>query len=104
MFDILKKSMLTGIGMALKTRDEVEELAKDWAGKQKLSEDEGRKFMEELLKKYDSSVDKLEDKVEETVKKVLKKMNLVTQEEVDELKKEIGRLKAGSLPVEGTKE
>lgn len=104
MFDILKKSMLTGIGMALKTRDEVEELAKDWAGKQKLSEDEGRKFMEELLKKYDSSVDKLEDKVEETVKKVLKKMNLATQEEVDELKKEIDRLKADSLPVEGNKE
>ena len=73
MLDTLKKSMLTGLGLVLQTRDEVEDIAKDWTSRQKLSEEEGRKFMEDLLKKYDTSIDKLEDKMEDTVKKVLKK-------------------------------
>lgn len=104
MLDMLKKSMFIGIGMALKTRDEVEEMAKDWAGKQKLTEEEGRKFMEDLLKKYDSSVDKLEDKVEDTVKSIMKKMNLATQEEVDKLKDEIARMKSPVQPADEKKD
>ncbi len=98
MLEMLKKSMLTGIGMALKTRDEVEEFAKDWANRQKMSEEDGRKFFDDLMKKYDSSVDKLEDRVEEIVKKVLGKINLATKDEVKILREEIERLRSGALP------
>jgi len=35
MFDTIKKSMLTGIGLALKTRDEVEDFAKDWTASER---------------------------------------------------------------------
>ncbi|MEZ4528167.1 MAG: hypothetical protein R2941_19830 [Desulfobacterales bacterium] len=97
MLELLKKSMLTGIGMALKTRDEVEDLAKDWANRQKMSEEEGRKFFDELMKKYDTSVDKLEDRVEEIVKKVLDKINLATKDEVKILREEIDRLRSAAL-------
>jgi len=104
MLDTLKKSMLTGLGMALQTRDEVEDIAKDWTSRQKLSEEEGRKFMDELLNKYDTSVEKLEEKMEDSVKKVLKKMNLATRDEINELKEEITRLKSAAQPVEDNKE
>lgn len=93
MFDLLKKTMLTGIGMAVKTREEVEDLAKEWAKRQQMSEDEGRKFMDDLMRKYDSSVEKLEDRVEDAVKKVLKKTPLATQDELKSLKKEVAELK-----------
>jgi polyhydroxyalkanoate synthesis regulator phasin len=96
MLEMLKKTMLTGIGMALKTRDEVEELAKDWVNKQRMSEEDGRRFMDDLLKKYDSSVDKMEDKIEEIVKKVLQKVNLATRDDLEELRKEIEQLKSAS--------
>ena len=98
MLELLKKSMLTGIGMALKTRDEVEDLAKDWANRQKMSEEEGRKFLDDLMKKYDTSVDKLEDRVEEIVKKVLTKINIATKDEVKILREEIDRLRSAALP------
>ncbi len=98
MLDMLKKTMLTGIGMALKTREEVEEMAKDWTNRQKMSEDEGRKFMDDLMKKYDSSVDNLEDRIEEIVNKILKKANIASKEEVDELRLEIERIKTRPLP------
>lgn len=93
MIDLIKKTMMAGIGLALKTRDEVEELAKDLSKKGSLSEQEGKRFLDELLKRYDEARDKLEDRVEETVKKFLKKADIVTGEELKALKKEIRELK-----------
>lgn len=100
MFDTIKKSMLTGIGLALKTRDEVEDFAKDWTEKQRLNEEEGRKFMDDLLKRYDTSVEKLEDKIRDMVGDALKKANIATREELDSLKKEVDRLRQAMKPGE----
>lgn len=98
MLDLFKKSILTGIGLALKTRDEVEDLAKNWAKKQRMSEREGRAFLDDLMKKYDESAQKLEDKVEQTVKDVLKKMQIASRDEVEALRRDVDRLKEMSPP------
>lgn len=84
---------MAGIGLALKTRDEVEELARDLSKKGSLSEQEGKRFLDELLKRYDDARGKLEERVEESVKKFLKKADIVTSEELKALKKEIRELK-----------
>ncbi|MDD2390555.1 MAG: hypothetical protein PHP23_12595 [Desulfobacterales bacterium] len=93
MFDLIKKSLLTGIGMVLKTKDEVEELAKDLIQKGKLSEKDGREFLNDLMKKYDEATSKFEGRVETTVKDFLKKADIVTMDELNELKTEISELK-----------
>jgi len=93
MFDLIKKTMLTGIGLALKTKDEVENLAEDLIKQGELSETEGKKFLEEIKGKYEDSQKKLEKRVEKTVKELLKKGNLVTSDELNALKKEIRELK-----------
>ena len=94
MFDLVKKSMLTGIGLALKTWDEVEELVTDIQKKSDMSEGEGRKFLDEARKRYDEAQGKLEKHVEDAVKKFLKKTNIVTTDELKDLKKEIRELKS----------
>ena len=93
MFDLIKKTMLTGIGLALKTKDEVENLAEELIKQGKLSETEGKKFLEEIKDKYEDSQKKLEKRVEKTVKELLKKADLVTADELNALKKEIRELK-----------
>ena len=93
MFDLIKKTMLTGIGLALKTKDEVENLAEELIKQGKLSETEGKKFLEEIRDKYEDSQKKLEKRVEKTVKELLKKADLVTADELNALKKEIRELK-----------
>lgn len=93
MIELIKKTMMAGIGLALKTRDEVEELARDLSKKGSLSEQEGKRFLDELLKRYDDARGKLEERVEESVKKFLKKADIVTSEELKALKKEIRELK-----------
>ena len=93
MFDFIQKSMLAGIGLALKTKDEVEELAKDLEKRLNLSEKDGKQFLKDLQDKYDDAQSKLEKRVEQSVKDLLKKMDIVTKDELKGLKKEIRELK-----------
>ena len=93
MLNIIKKSMLTGIGLALIAKDEVEDLAKELVNKGKMSENEGTKFLEDLQKRYDLTQQKLEEKVQKAVKDFMKKADVVTGDELKGLKKEIRELK-----------
>ena len=91
--DLIKKTLLTGIGLALKTWDEVEDLAKEIADKSRMSEKEGSNFLQDIQKKYEDAQKKLEARVEKTVKDFLKKADVVTGDELKALKKEVRELK-----------
>ena len=93
MLDLVKKTMLTGIGLALLAKDEVEDLAKEVVEKGKMTERDGKKFFNDLQKRYEEVQDKLEERVEKTVKEIVKKMDLVTGDELKALKREIRELK-----------
>jgi polyhydroxyalkanoate synthesis regulator phasin len=93
MFDLVRKSMLAGVGLALKAWDEVEDLAKEVAEQSKMTEKEGRKFIDELQDRYEEAQQKLEERVEKSVKDLLKKADVVTQDDLKGLKKEIRDLK-----------
>jgi len=91
--DIVKKTLLAGIGLALKTWDEVEDLAKELVEKGKMSENDGKKFLNDLQKRYEDTQKKLEARVEKTVKEFLKKADVVTSDELKAVKKEVRELK-----------
>ncbi len=96
MIDLVKKMVFASIGMVLKTKDEVEEMARDFAKKAELSENEGKKFINDFMKRYDESREKLEEKVEKTVKEVLARSSLATRDELEEIKEEIKKVKKTS--------
>jgi polyhydroxyalkanoate synthesis regulator phasin len=85
--------MMTGIGMALLAKDEMEDLAREVAEKGKMTEQDGKKFISELQKRYEEVQGKLEERVETTVRDILRKMDVVTGEDLKALKKEIRELK-----------
>jgi len=93
MLDLVRKTMLTGIGLALLAKDEMEDLAKEVVEKGKMTEKDGKKFLEDLQKRYEDVQTKLEDRVEKTVKDFLKKADVVTSEDLKAIKKEIRELK-----------
>jgi len=84
--DLIKKTMLAGVGLALKTWDEVEDLAKELVDKGKMTEKDGNKFVKDLQKRYEETQKKLEARVEKTVKDFLKKANVVTSDELKAVK------------------
>ena len=91
--DLIKKTLLAGVGLALKTWDEVEDLAKELVDKGKMSEKDGNKFIKDLQNRYEETQKKLEARVEQTVKEFLKKANVVTSDELKAVKKEVRELK-----------
>jgi len=91
--EFLKKAMLAGVGLALKTWDEVEDFTKEMVEKGKMGEKEGNKFLTDLQNRFDDTQKKLEARVEKTVKEFLKKANLVTSDELKAVKKEIREIK-----------
>lgn len=93
MVDLVKKTMMTGIGLALKGKDEVEDFLKDIQKNLNLNEKEGRQFIEDLQKRYDEAQDKLEARVEKAVRDFMKRADVVTADELKALKKEIRELK-----------
>ena len=91
--EFLKKAMLAGVGLALKTWDEVEDFTKEMVEKGKMGEKEGNKFLKDLQSRYDDTQKKLEARVEKTVKEFLKKANVATTDELKAVKKEIREIK-----------
>jgi polyhydroxyalkanoate synthesis regulator phasin len=93
MFDLIKKTMLTGVGLAAMTREKAEELAKELIKKGELSEKEGKELVDDLLKKSEQAKKDLEKKMKDMVKKALKKMDVATKKDIARLEKKIRNIK-----------
>jgi polyhydroxyalkanoate synthesis regulator phasin len=94
MFDILRKAILAGVGVTYLTKDKIEEVGKKIAQDAKVSEAEGRKFVDELVKKSVVAKGSLEKTVTEKIQAAVHAMNLPTRKDVDELKSRITKLEA----------
>ena len=92
MIDLIKKIMFSGVGMALMTKEKVEELGKDIIEKGKLSEKEGREFLDELMTKSEDAKKEMEAKTDKLVKDSLKKMNLASRDDLQKLEKRLKKL------------
>ncbi len=92
--EFTRKAFLTGLGLALTAKDEVEDLTKELEKKMNMGEEEGKKFFHDVQKRYEDTQEKLESRVEKSVKEFLKKADIVTSDELKALKKEIRELKS----------
>jgi polyhydroxyalkanoate synthesis regulator phasin len=93
MLDFIKKTMLTGIGIAMKTKDELEEWVREIVKKGEMSENEGKDFLENVKKKSREAQKDFEEKIESKFKDLLKKADIATRDEISDLKNEIAELK-----------
>jgi polyhydroxyalkanoate synthesis regulator phasin len=93
MNDLIRKVVLTGIGLAALTKEKIEEVVKEVVEKGKLSEKEGKEFIDELLKKSEGAKEKVEGQIEKALQATLRKMNLVTRDEFSKLEKQLKQLK-----------
>ena len=92
MLDFVRKVMLTGVGLAVMTKEKAEELGRELVKKGEITEKEGKEFVEELLKKSEEAKKDFEKKVEESVKKVLAGLDVVTKKDVDNLVERVAAL------------
>lgn len=94
MIELLKKTMLTGIGLAVLTKEKVEELGREMVKQGEISEKEGKEFMDDLLKQSEDSRKNFESQLDKLVKNAVGRMNLATKDEIAELSERLARLEA----------
>ncbi len=92
-FEFIKKTMLTGIGVALKTQAEFEEMTKTFIDKTRMTEEEGKKFVDEMMDKYQEAKVNMDSQIEKSVKQVLQSADIASSKELNALKEEVEKLK-----------
>jgi polyhydroxyalkanoate synthesis regulator phasin len=102
MFDLIKKTLLTGVGLAVMTKEKVEELGKELVSQAKLSEHEGKEFVDNLLKQSETSRKEFETRINSAVQKAVSSLNLASKEEVARLSAKVEELTAKLAGSKGT--
>ncbi|MCP3942299.1 MAG: hypothetical protein GY710_12535 [Desulfobacteraceae bacterium] len=92
MLNYIKKSLLTGVGLALRSKSEIEELAKGFAEQSKMSQAEAKQFLNECQQKYEDAKSGLDKKIEGTIEKILVKLDLPTRSDITTLNQRIDEL------------
>ncbi|MBU0970006.1 MAG: phasin family protein [Proteobacteria bacterium] len=92
MLDYIKKSLLTGVGLALRSKSEIEELAKEFAEQSKMNQSEAKQFLDECQQKYEDAKSGLDKKMEAIIEKILTKLDLPTRSDIKTLNQRIDSL------------
>lgn len=94
MKELLRDMFYLGAGAAFVTKEKLDELKNDLIEKGKMTQDEGKQFVDDMMKKSEDMKGQMEKKVQETVADQLQKMNVASGDDIQELRVEIEKLKA----------
>jgi polyhydroxyalkanoate synthesis regulator phasin len=92
MKDLLKNVVYAGVGAAFLTRDKIEEVRGELVNKGKMTKDEGKEFVDDLIKRSESAKDQLELWLTRQVEDRVNQLNLATTDEVADLRRQIEEL------------
>jgi polyhydroxyalkanoate synthesis regulator phasin len=92
MFDLIKKALLTGVGLAVLSKEKAEEMAREIAEAAKLSSDKGQEFVDEVVGRSEKMRKELEETVQRVVNDSLKRTDLATRDDIAQLRARIEEL------------
>ncbi|TGU70010.1 phasin superfamily protein [Geomonas terrae] len=99
MFELFEKAVLTALGAAAITQKKGEEMIQEMKSRYKISEEEGRAFLERIQEMARTGQQKSAEMAETEVKKALDRMGMVSREEFEKLERRVKTLEA--LQAEG---
>jgi len=92
MIELLKKTFFSSIGIAYLTKEKIEDIGKKLIKDINLSEEEGKKFIDELVKKSESAKGSMEKFIRDTMDNTLKKLDIPNRNDIKELQNRIAIL------------
>jgi polyhydroxyalkanoate synthesis regulator phasin len=92
MIDLLKKTLLAGVGMTLMTMDKVEEVAREIADSAQLSADKGQEFIDEAVARAKKGREQLDAMVQKAVNEAVRRADIATHDDLAALNARLDRL------------
>jgi polyhydroxyalkanoate synthesis regulator phasin len=97
MLELLEKAALTALGAASLTQKKGEEMVQELKTRYKMSEEEGRVFLERIQDLARVGTQRTSEMVETEVKRVLDRIGMVPREEFELLERRVRALEAAQL-------
>lgn len=94
MLELFEKAALTALGAASLTQKKGEELVQELKTRYKMSEEEGRAFMERIQDIARVGTQRSSEIVEAEVKRAMERMGMVSREDFDRLERRVRALEA----------
>ncbi len=92
MLELIEKAFLTGLGAVALSQKKAEELMAELKEKYKLSEEEGKSFLDKMQGFAKESREKIAEASEAEVKKVMERVGVVPRDEFEQLLKRVEAL------------
>lgn len=89
MLEILEKTAMAALGAAAITQKKVEELVVEMRDKYRISEDEGKLYVDRIQALVRESREKVREVAEAEVRGVVDRLGLVTRDEFERLQKRV---------------
>lgn len=92
MFELIEKAFLSGLGAIAVSQKMAEELVSDLKERYKMSEEEGKAFLDKMQGLAKDSRQKMSEMAEQEVKKVMEKVGVVPRDDYEQLLKRVEEL------------
>ena len=92
MFDLIRKALLTGVGLGVMTKEKIEELAAEVSKKADLTEKQGEALIADLLVESERAARALDGKVAAALRSALEKIEVATKHDIATLEERILRV------------
>jgi len=92
MFEVIRKTVLAGIGAVVLTKEKAEGLVDELIRRGEVASEERPKVVQELLTKAAEMRKEWHEKVEQTVKETVERLGIPTKAELDALTRKIDEL------------
>lgn len=92
MESLLKKFIYTGIGLVSITRERLQKNIDNLVSDQRLSKEEGRKIVDDVMDKTEAKRGELESQFKKVTEEVMDKFNFATSKELEALKRRVEAL------------
>ncbi len=92
MNELLKNVFYLSAGAVFLTKDKIEDLQGELIEKGKMTQEEGKQFVDELVKKTEAVKGQIEERIQQVVAEQIKKMNVATHDDIAALSARIDEL------------
>ena len=94
MEDLVKKFIYTGVGFAAFAVDKVKETVDSLVKEDKISEEEGKKIVDEFLQNTETKKDEFESQLKMVVEKVVSSFSFASNNEMEDIKARLEAIEA----------
>jgi polyhydroxyalkanoate synthesis regulator phasin len=102
--DVAEETFLAAVGVGALTKERVDELVDEIAGRGKVSREEARAVVDEVVGRWRSEATRVGERASSTFSGLFREMGLVTRHEYDELELRLAQLEHRLRLLEGAPE